>query len=487
MRNIILTALAFVLFGAQAAHAGPIIAAVSAIASIPVIGNLLISLAVNAITNKIFGKKPGRGAGQQERSVLVNKQSNNEPVPVVYGRRRLGGVRVFVNTSNGSGGSGTNNLNMILSLCEGECGDIHEMYFNDTKIWDRSQGGTTTGNATNGYTLTNFLDTKYTSGGSIVGGGVVVYHPGTTDQVADATVVASAPEWTTAHRLRGVAYLAFKLPFNAEAYESGLPVMSAVIDGKKIRQATNPVGGLVTGADANYADVILDYLTNDIYGKNLNDADIDFESFAQARSYSDSRFNFNGVVQTDGRLFDNITELLYTCNGMLIFSNGKYKLKIKETGETATGKKNFNNSNIIGNVTVALPDIKSRFNRATVDFNNGNSEINYNEDVIVVENAGYLAADNNRELDLAVNFPFVTDSTEVTQIATSLIDQSRNQTMIAFDAAHTAFPIEAGEIITVTLAEYGYDNELFRVVTTELTPENTITIAAQKYVSSALI
>lgn len=486
MRNIIITAFTLTMFGAQAAQAGPVIALVTTIASIPVIGNLLISLAVNAITNKIFGKKPGGGA-QQERSVMVNKQSNNEPVPVVLGRRRVGGVRVFVNTSNGANAAGTNHLNMVLSLAEGECGDIHQLFFNDIKVWDRASGGTTTGNATNGYTLTNFLDTKYTSAGSIASGGVVVYHPGTTTQVADATLVASAPDWTNNHRLLGVAYLAFKLPFNAEVYESGLPTMTAVIDGKKIRQATNPVGGLTTGANANYADVILDYLTNDIYGKGLSDSAIDFTSFAQARSYSAGKFNFNGVVQTGARLFDNINELLYTCNGMLIFSNGKYKLKIKQTGETASGKRNFNNSNIIGSVTVALPDIKSRFNSATIDFNNSDPEVNYNEDVVVIENAGYLAADGNRPLGLTVEFPHVVTQSEVTQIATSLINQSRRQTMIAFEAAHTAFPIEAGEIITVTLAEYGYNNKLFRVITIELTPENTLNIAAQEYDSAALI
>lgn len=485
--NIITSAAIFILFGAQAAHAGPVIALVSAIASIPVIGNLLISLAVNAITNKIFGKKPGQGASEQERSVLLNKQSNNEPIPVVYGRRRLGGTRAFVATSNGSGGAGTNTLNMVVSLCEGECGDIHKLFFNDTLVWDRSQGGGTTGTAGTGYTLTNFLDTKFTSGGSVRGSGVVVYHPGTTDQAADATLVASSPEWTSNHRLRGVAYLAFRLGFDAEAYESGLPVMTAIIDGKKIVEATNPLGSVVTGENMNYADVIHDYMTNPIYGKNLSPDDIDLASFASARSYFAGRFNFNGVVQTGGRIFDTINELLYTCNGMIVFSNGKYKLLPKRVNETSAGKKNFNRENIIGDVTVALPDIKTRFNRATVDFNNKAPEVNYNEDVVIFENTSYVAADGGRELDLTVNFPFVVDQTEATQIATSLVNQSRNQTMIALEASHTVFPIEAGEIITVTLDDYDFDNTLFRVVTTELTTENTIRIVAQKYVSSALI
>ena len=69
----------------------------------------IINLIVSAIASKIFGKKKsplGGGAGAQA-SVLVNKQSNNEYIPVVYGRRRVGGTRAFVGTSNGPGGSGT--------------------------------------------------------------------------------------------------------------------------------------------------------------------------------------------------------------------------------------------------------------------------------------------------------------------------------------------------------------------------------------------
>ena len=34
-----------------------------------------------------------------EKGILVNKQSNDASIPVVYGERLLGGVRVFLETS----------------------------------------------------------------------------------------------------------------------------------------------------------------------------------------------------------------------------------------------------------------------------------------------------------------------------------------------------------------------------------------------------
>jgi hypothetical protein len=38
------------------------------------------------------------GIDDQSRGALVNKQSNIEPIPVIYGQRKVGGTRVFVST-----------------------------------------------------------------------------------------------------------------------------------------------------------------------------------------------------------------------------------------------------------------------------------------------------------------------------------------------------------------------------------------------------
>ena len=45
---------------------------------------------------------------ETERGILVNKQSNNACVPVIYGERLVGGTRVFIETS------GTDNTYLML-------------------------------------------------------------------------------------------------------------------------------------------------------------------------------------------------------------------------------------------------------------------------------------------------------------------------------------------------------------------------------------
>ena len=60
-----------------------------------------------------------------EKGILVNKQSNNASIPVVYGERLIGGTRVFIETS----GSDNTYLYIALALCEGEINSIEDQEF----------------------------------------------------------------------------------------------------------------------------------------------------------------------------------------------------------------------------------------------------------------------------------------------------------------------------------------------------------------------
>ena len=65
-----------------------------------------------------------------EKGILLNKQSNDASVPIVYGERLIGGVRVFIQTS------GTDNefLYMALVMCEGEINSIEEIRVDDKVV-----------------------------------------------------------------------------------------------------------------------------------------------------------------------------------------------------------------------------------------------------------------------------------------------------------------------------------------------------------------
>jgi len=65
-----------------------------------------------------------------ERGLLVNKQSNDSNIPVIFGERLVGGTRVFMETS------GTDNtyLYMAIVMAEGEINDIEEIRVDDKVV-----------------------------------------------------------------------------------------------------------------------------------------------------------------------------------------------------------------------------------------------------------------------------------------------------------------------------------------------------------------
>ena len=48
-------------------------------------------------------KKQAKQQSAGRANVMVNKQSNNDPIYPMYGEQRMGGTRVFVEASNGAG------------------------------------------------------------------------------------------------------------------------------------------------------------------------------------------------------------------------------------------------------------------------------------------------------------------------------------------------------------------------------------------------
>lgn len=60
-------------------------------------------------------------------------------------------------------------------------------------------------------------------------------YTGSPNQVADADLMAAAPsEWTSAHRLREIAYLYVRLKYDQDIWVTGIPNFKAVVRGKRI-------------------------------------------------------------------------------------------------------------------------------------------------------------------------------------------------------------------------------------------------------------
>jgi len=159
----------------------------------------VVSIGISTLAGKAFGVGQGHDAsdfaGDIASGMLVNKQSNNAPIPVVYGQRKIGGTRVFIEAT----GDNNDYLHVVLAVSEGEVNSFENIYLNDIISTDER--------------FDDVLD-LYT-------------HTGADNQTADSNLVSDVNNWTTDHKLQGTAYIYAKLKFDQDAYPQGLPTITA--------------------------------------------------------------------------------------------------------------------------------------------------------------------------------------------------------------------------------------------------------------------
>ena len=292
--------------------------------------SLIASVVASWLTTAIISSKSQRER-ESESGTKVNKQSNISQLPVVYGERKISGTRVFVASS----GSDNTYLYIILALCEGEINSIGDVYIDDKLSTDFSSG------------LVNI--TKYL---------------GTDTQAADSIFVNASIGWTGNHTLKGVAYLAVRLKWNADAF-SGIPNIEAVVKGRKI------YNGSTIAYSTNPAWVLRDYLTNSRFGKALPASFINDAQFSAAATKCDAMvtpytggtqqkiFECNVILKTDQTVLQNTKIILSGFRALMPYQNGKYGVIVEDQGSSSFA---FNEKNIAGSLSIQGVTKKARFN-----------------------------------------------------------------------------------------------------------------------------
>lgn len=378
--------------------------------------------------------------------IEVNRTSNIKKRPVVYGTRRIGGVRVFVGVS----GNDNEFLNVILDLCEGEIKG-----FIRTSINDR--------------TSADWVDGIPTYGG-FMGFGVIGFHDehiGSDTQAADATMLTEFPgsEWTSDHQLKGIAYLYSRFKYTPDVYTGGIPNVIVLLEGKKVLNVTTSVTEYTTDP----ASCIYDYCINDRYGRGIDVSELNLASFQaaaifyaeQVESFSGganiNRFEMNMVVDTEKTVANNIRSMLASVRSHLPYINGQYHLKPLK-GETSVFS--FSEDNIVSGIKFTDPGKRSRLNRVKVGFTNPLK--NWQTDYVVDESSTFLAEDNGVSLSADVMLAGETNFYRARHYAETILKESREAIQCTIRSNLSAWQIEVGEVVDVSYASYGWVNKTFR-------------------------
>ena len=438
----------------------------------------LTAAAVMAVSIAFMPKPPSLDLGSFATTLKDRQQTFKQPITsrkIVYGNIKVGGPLIYV-TSTDKSGVANSYLHMIVLHASHEIQSFGSWFIDGNEITlDQIANGANGGNVNAG----DYKD-------------LVRINPklGSATQSADSDLISEAPdgEWDTAHTLSGIAYTYVRFEYNADAFQS-IPSLSTAIFGKKIYDPRNTN----TVYSANSALVLRDYLTSDlgmgISANFIDDASVITasnvcdEDVSLAEGGTEKRYETHGMIDTDIMPSKNISDILSSMHGNLVYSNGKFKMT---AGTTKTAVLSIDENDFVGSVSIN-PRMSRRDNFNAVKGQFISVDNNYQPtDYPFVTSTVFQNEDNGEQIFRELNLP-MTKSTSMAQ-RLAKIGLYRQRQPLQFSSTHnlSVLGLDVGDIASITFAKYGWSGKQFEVISWSfgLGEQLAINIAWKEYADS---
>lgn len=299
------------------------------------------------------------------------------------------------------------------------------------------------------------------------------FHTGTSTQTLDAfltdATILGRYKFVSGQEplMRRTAYISQKgvrWPFGA------LPNFIVELSGRKIS-----FFGATAAFTNNPAHIIYDILTNTQYGVGLADVKLDKESFVDVANWCDeiedgeTKAQFDLQINQQASVQDWIDEILATCGGFLIYSEGKIKIKSYRNEEPT---QYFTEANIVaGSFTVAKKRQTNTPNRIKVEYQD--REQDYKLAVVSVDDDIDIdATGEKRERSLRMHG--IKREFQARRMAQFHLDLARlSRTSCSFRTGLHGIKCEAGDTIAITHSLVGWDEKQFVIQTIAEAENNT--------------
>ena len=241
------------------------------------------SFALSTIAS-LLTASPQEQKAASSRGQLVNTSDTQMPLPLIYGRQRVGINRVYVGVS----GYDNKFLHVIGTICEGEIEGIVEVegvpqiFLND-RLYN-TIGRTSLGEKLFTYEFFN----------------------GSPTQDVCASLKSVIPEWNDP--LRNTAYIYCVFTYDTDKFQ-GLPEVTVVVDGLKVK---NLATGVVEYSN-NSAYCGFDLMTRPSVrgGMEIQEARIDVDQIIGCAAYCDIKgWTTNIVLLQNTAVSDNLLQVL---------------------------------------------------------------------------------------------------------------------------------------------------------------------------------
>ncbi len=484
-----------------------VIFAVSATLAAGGIGAFLLKaggvVLLNVLSSKLLGPKiPDQISSLREISVMT--RSAVEYRKRVYGDAVVSGPVVYNNLT----GEGNSDLWYVIALADGAGTGIEgvkSIYIDGEEIpvsdidWTPGVGGadgTGTGDVSTakwvGANSTNALQIYWTLGDD--------------NQVAMSKLTGAFSDWTTNHRLRGVAYLVVRCIYNTdteEIWRNGAPQnIRALVDGCKVYDPRNDSTNGGTGPQryddkstwlysSNPALCLANYL-QDVMGVDpatgiewpmIIDAANDCDALVSvpAPDIQEFRFTCNGAINYGTSHKDNLDSLISAMAGTLAYSAGAWQVRASVWDAPTVS---FDDDDLAGGVQVQ-GSAPSNERRNTIRGVFVDPARNYEPvEFPIVSDSTYVTRDNGRVLTSDLELPMTNSETMAQRIAFRVLEQYDNQQLVSMKLNARGAKVAVGQTFNLSLEAYGWVDKVFRCIEWRRNTDGSFDIAGREDTSA---
>ena len=460
-------------FATNEANAGGIIAVSVLGFQAGSIAATVIGFAINMVASTIISKvfapsapdmsnlnaqQPNPGNRQQLPPAGDNK------LPVVYGSAYVGGIITDMSITNDN-----QDIYWVFSLCEvtnTETGGTPDTITFGNIYWGGKRVIFGSGAAVTGLLDESTNETQDISGYM----DIYLYKNGSnqpSNTAIPATTVMSAAgliyTWNASKLMSNTAFAIIHLKYNADRNLTAL----------------NQTRFQVTNSRSAPGDCFLDYFTSTRYGAAIPVANINTTSLTALNTYSNAlftytnysggtsnqpRFTFNGSLDTNLKIMQNIQAMSDCCDCLVKYNEitGLWGVVVQTPSYSVA--MDINNTNMIGGITVSAIDLNNSFNVIEVKFPDGTAKDSFNSatfDLSTIDPTLLFA--NEPVNKQSVNLYLVNNSVQAQYLANRMLEAAREDLQIQCEINYIGLELEAGDVVTVTNANYGWVAKLFRV------------------------
>ena len=436
-----------------------------------------VSFALSQVVSRIFAENPETQQDMGVRQQVPPSQVN--AIPIVYGDAYMGGtfVDAVLTTDQKTmyyvlAISSISQANATLGTAAGVFNfDTTKMYYGDRLITFDGTDLTKVVSLTDeaGNVDTKISGNLYINLYKSSNAGVITSVNGASapSTVMGGSDIAVGQRWPATNRqMNNLGFAIVKLVYNRDA------------DTTQLNPITFKVSHYPNGASvAKAGDVWLDYITNESYGGAVDPAFVDTTCVATLNAYSDAtitytpsgggspvtqaRYRINGVLDAGQSVLSNLDRIMSSCDSWMTYNAalGQWSVVINKA-ETAAYA--FTDNNIIGDIRVSATDITSSINQVEARF-----PFKENRDqaaFVNLETPVGLLYPNEPVNKYSITYDLVNDSVQAQYLANRLLEQAREDLIVSFSTTYYGIQVDAGNVVSVTNADYGWSAKLFRVM-----------------------